>query len=211
MYRIVYCLMLIGLSACGGETPSSQLPYFTSTDMTPVFISDGNVDSSFLKQVHSFSLVGQDGDRVTEASLSNRPYVANFFFTECTGICPTLRTRLTAVQKAFDSDDLTMLSVSIADQDQDLSKLKAYSKVNGIQSEMWKLVTGDSNAIQHFALDSFGARLDLNGNLYAHTETVYLVDAHGFIRGLYNGTLEVEIMQLLNDLQILVSENLDVT
>ena len=163
MYRVVYCLMLIGLSACGGETPSSQLPYFTSTDMTPVFISDGNVDSSFLKQVHSFSLVGQDGDRVTEASLSNRPYVANFFFTECTGICPTLRTRLTAVQKAFDSDDLTMLSVSIADEDQDLSKLKAYSKVNGIQSEMWKLVTGDSNAIQHLALDSFGARLDLNG------------------------------------------------
>ena len=211
MHKIIVLMVALFASACSGDISPSHLPYFTAGDLTPVFDTVNGQDISSYKKVGSFSLVGQNGELVTDMTVSNRPYVATFFFTECTGICPTLRTRLSVVQDRFDGNDLTMLSVSIASEDQDLSKLQAYSSINGIHPEVWKLVTGNATEIQDLALDSFGVRLDLNGNMYAHTETVYLVDAQGYIRGLYNGTLEVDMLQLLKDLDILVSENSDVS
>ena len=70
--------------------------------------------------------------------------------------------------------------------------------------------TGDKNKIyalakqQYFAGDSVG--FYQSGNEFLHTENFILVDQHRRIRGVYNGTVSLEIDRIKEDILILKSE-----
>mgnify|MGYP000867155984 FL=1 len=57
---------------------------------------------------------------------------------------------------------------------------------------------------QYFAGDTVGYYQ--SGNEFLHTENFILVDQHRRIRGVYNGTLPVEINRIIEDIAILKSE-----
>jgi protein SCO1/2 len=57
---------------------------------------------------------------------------------------------------------------------------------------------------QYFAGDTVGYYQ--TGNEFLHTENFILVDKHRRIRGVYNGTLGVEIERLTEDINTLLKE-----
>ena len=74
----------------------------------------------------------------------------------------------------------------------------------------WKLLTGDRDEIYRlarrgfFAGDSTG--LTSTSDEFLHTENVILTDGKRRIRGVYNGTLRVEMERIFQDIQILRKE-----
>jgi protein SCO1/2 len=93
-----------------------------------------------------------------------------------------------------------------------IKKLTKDKKVEiRVNSKKWHLLTGNENDIyalakkQYFAGDTVGYYQ--TGNEFLHTENFILVDKHKRIRGVYNGTLLIEIERIKEDIEILKQEN----
>jgi len=204
-------VLVLLLSACSRPEQSS-IPYFSDIDLSPTWKQRSDVQPSTVRSVGTFSFVDQENEVVSNESLRGKPYVASFFFVDCTNVCPTLKTRLTVVQQQFNADELSIVSHSVAPETDTVQRLSNYSKVNEINSKKWHLVTGNQDQIIQLATDRYGAQLTNQsgqGNLesdYLHTEILYLVDKEGYLRGMYNGTLQLEVERLIEDATVLVSE-----
>jgi len=192
---------------------TSSIPYFSDIDLSPTWISSSEVSPSTVRSVGSFSFVDQKNKVVSNESLQGKPYVASFFFVDCTNVCPTLKTRLTLVQQHFSEGEIRIVSHSVAPNTDTVQRLANYSKVNEINSDQWHLVTGNQEQVVKLATERYGAQLtnqsgqgDLESD-YLHTEILYLVDKDGFLRGMYNGTLQLEVERLMVDASVLVEES----
>ena len=108
------------------------------------------------------------------------------------------------------SNKVLILSHSVTPEMDTVPVLKHYANENGIISGKWHLVTGDREAIYTLARTSYFAEEDLglpvNENDFLHTENMYLIDKHRRIRGIYKGTFQNEMVQLLEDIQMLKEE-----
>jgi len=187
------------------------LPFFNVPDWTPAWIH--KEDSGYVK-IHSipaFSFKDQEGENFTEADVEGKIYVANFFYTKCRGICPKMTTNMSLLQEAFKNDStILLLSHSVTPELDSIAVLKKYAILNKVDSKKWHLLTGDKNEIyalakqQYFAGDSVG--FYQTGNEFLHTENFILVDQKRRIRGVYNGTLLLEIDRIKEDIQTLKLE-----
>jgi len=209
--HLITALLFLCLTGCRTNS-TSEIPYFSEDDLTPLWEDVRTVSKESHRQISDFSFTDQNGEQISAASVAGRPYVTSFFFASCTNICPTLKTRLTAVSEAYDQDQITILSHSVTPDLDTVERLAAYSEINNIDDRQWKLLTGTKSDILNVAVNSYGAQLQnyssgLPGEEeFLHTETVYLVDGDGYIRGLYNGTLQLDIRQLISDLEVLLEE-----
>ena len=187
------------------------LPFFNHPDWTPEWI---NKEDSGYNQIHSipsFSFKDQEGNNFTEADVEGKIYVANFFYTKCRGICPKMTTNMSLLQEAFTNDStILLLSHSVTPEIDSIAVLKKYAILNKVDSKKWHLLTGSKNEIyalakqQYFAGDSVG--FYQTGNEFLHTENFILVDQKRRIRGVYNGTLLLEIDRIKEDIQTLQLE-----
>ncbi|MBC7653257.1 MAG: SCO family protein, partial [Oligoflexus sp.] len=82
--------------------------------------------------------------------------------------------------------------------------------VNKIDAPNWHLLTGKKVEIYKLARQSYFAEEDLgftkDSTQFLHTEHILLVDRNKKIRGIYNGTLELEAQQLVKDIKTLERE-----
>lgn len=211
--RNLVLLFVLGMvqTACSSDQTSS-LPYFSQADLSPIWVSAGDFEETEFRRVSNFSFLDQKNEVVSDESLRGTPYVASFFFVDCTNVCPTLKSRLSVVQQHFDPIDLHIVSHSVAPLSDSVEKLAAYSQVNEIDTRQWHLVTGEPGSIYKLATEQYGAQLTNQtgqrdaSSEFLHTEILYLVDGEGFIRGLYNGTLALEVDRLMEDAAVLIRE-----
>ena len=104
-----------------------------------------------------------------------------------------------------------MLSHSVTPKMDSVSVLKKYAQAKGIISGKWHLLTGNEDQIyalakkQYYAGDTVGYYQ--TGNEFLHTENFILVDKHRRIRGVYNGTLALEMERLMDDIATLKKED----
>ncbi len=207
--KISAILLLLFLSGCSRKQ-SEGLPYYDSPDFTPLWL-DAN-ESDRMHKVAAFSLTGQNGDKVTDQSLEGKIYLANFFFTTCPGICPTMTKNLLKVQERFKGeDDIRLISYSVMPWADSVASLRNYEKTFNINGRMWYLVTGSTKEIYELARKSYFAEEEAGYNSdsteFLHTEHVLLVDKKGHLRGVYNGTLSLEIDRIIDDINVLKKES----
>ena len=213
--------LLITLFSCGEikkdsssqkiATEQEKLPFFNQPDWTPEWIEPENPAYKKIHQIPSFSLVNQEGNTITEKDTDGKIYVANFFFTTCRNICSKMTTNMRLIQDAFaDDEQIYLLSHSVTPESDSVPKLKKYALENKIRADKWSLLTGDKSTIyrlakqEYFAGDTIG--FYQTGNEFLHTENFILIDKHRRIRGVYNGTLLVEIERIKEDIAILKRE-----
>ena len=214
----IFCLMV--LVACNNATNNNSeqikdslvtLPFFNQPDWTPEWISATDSAYNHIHTIPSFSFLDQNGKVVDENLVNGKIYVANFFFTKCRNICPKMTNNMRLLQEAFISDTaILLLSHSVTPETDNVTVLNKYALDNKVDAAKWHLLTGDKKAIyglakqQYFAGDTVGYYQ--SGNEFLHTENFILVDQHRRIRGVYNGTLPVEINRIIEDIAILKSE-----
>lgn len=116
------------------------------------------------------------------------------------------------LQEAFKQDtNILFLSHSVTPDTDSVRVLKKYAIENKVNSKQWHLLTGSTKNIydlakkQYFAGDTVG--FYQTGNEFLHTENFILLDKQQRIRGVYNGTLLVEIERIKEDINILKQEN----
>ncbi len=101
---------------------------------------------------------------------------------------------------------MLLVSYSVAPRYDSVAVLNEFGSDRGIKSDRWKLVTGDEQTIYRLARNSYFAddgRLDgshTSADLFLHTEKVLLLDENGRLRGVYNGSLYLEIEKLIVDI-----------
>ena len=201
-YKYIFFLFLI----CGCKTNKLRLPYFDSYDFSPKWNS---VDHKIPK----FQLINQNGDTITNDDYAGKIYIADFFFTTCPGICPKLTKNMKVLADLYSNNDqVKFLSHTVMPWYDSVSVLNEYGRLHDIKSEKWSLVTGDKEEIYRIARDGYFAdnsfKVQESINEFIHTENFYLIDKNGKIRGVYNGTLEIEIERLKRHIITLEKENI---
>ncbi len=193
-------------------TKQEKLPFFNQPDWTPEWIEVTDPAYRNIHKIPSFSFFNQDGKVITEKNVEGKIFVANFFFTTCRNICTKMTNNMHLLQDAFSNDNqVYLLSHSVTPESDSVPKLKKYALDNKINSDKWSLLTGDKSSIyrlakqEYFAGDTIG--FYQTGNEFLHTENFILVDKHRRIRGVYNGTLLIEIERIKEDIAILKSED----
>jgi len=180
----------------------------------------GEVDYS----IDDFSFINQDNDTITNNSLAGSIYVANFFFTSCPSICPAMTRNMSYLQdKLSVFPNIRFLSHTVDPGNDTPEKLRSYvslmqQKNININLSNWDFVTGDKDKLYESAADYFvNASVDsLAPGGFLHSEYFILIDKQGRVRsgidengnavGAYDGTSEVQMKDLINDINVLMAE-----
>lgn len=212
--KIFLGLIIILFYACNSETVNKEttLPFFNSADFTPQWISEKSKIYESIHKIPSFEFVNQLGEKVTDTTYEGKIYIADFFFTSCPGICPRLAKNMRKLQEAFkDDDDVMLLSHSVTPVKDSVPVLYSYAIENKVDAKKWNLVTGDKKAIYEIARKAYFADEDFvktqDEDAFIHTENFILIDQKGRIRGVYNGTLAIEIDRILRHIKLLKKES----
>lgn len=170
-----------------------------------------NGDSVY-HQIPEFAFVNQDSVVVSSKDFDDKIYVADFFFTSCPTICPTMKTQLLRVYEKYkDNPKVGILSHTIDPRHDTVAVLKSYRDRLGVKGETWQFVTGKQADIYEIGEKSYmvtaqedAAAVDEGG--FIHSGAFLLVDSKRHIRGMYDGTKEKEVSKLLRDMDLLLKE-----
>ena len=116
------------------------------------------------------------------------------------------------VSKTFqDDNNVILLSYSVMPWIDSVSRLKKYMERKKITNKNWHFLTGPKANIYRLARTSYFAEEAIgftkDSTAFLHTEHFVLIDGTKRIRGIYNGTLDLEIDQLINDIKELKKES----
>lgn len=213
LLRNSLCFGLVLLMfACKSKPKTLPLPFINKPDFTPEWIETSSVEYKKIHTIPSFSFINQNGETVTEKTVEGKIYVADFIFTRCGSICPKMTDNMGKIQAEFKNDkDIMLLSHSVTPDMDSVPILKNYAEAKGVITGKWHLLTGKKEDIyslakqQYYAGDTIGYYQ--TGNEFLHTENFILLDKHRRIRGVYNGTLGVEMDRLIEDINVLKKED----
>jgi len=186
-----------------------ELPYYNAPNFTPIFIEkEEEVKRIITHKIDHFSFINQNEDRISKTDLIGKIHVANFMFTSCGSICPNMTSNLKLVSRQFKNDNtVKLLSYTVTPWIDDPQKLKEYKQTYEIENQNWHFLTGKKSKIYALARKSYFAEEELGFTKdsadFLHTEHFLLVDPSLRIRGIYNGTLALEMEQLIDDITTL--------
>ncbi len=152
-----------------------------------------------------FRLTDQSGRPFDAAALQGHPWIADFIFTSCPGQCAQMTRQMASLQSRL-PDNVQFVSISVDPRRDTPEVLARYAQANGARTQQWHFLTGEPARIERLARDGF--RLSYAegtdpGEPIIHSVRFVLVDPHGMIRGLYDGTDPEQVEHLVRDVQSL--------
>ena len=215
MYRtaLIYASLLMMVSGCRQKNTAARLPFYNTADFTPVFLQNGEDPATKINHaIGPFVFTNQWGQKINREDLNGKIHVANFFFTGCGSICPGMMQKIRKLAGLYKQQEhVLFLSYTVTPWRDSVGKLRDYAADNRFNFSNWHLLTGPKSEIytlarkSYFAEESLGFSKDSSD--FLHTEHVLLIDKTGRIRGIYNGTLALDMEQLSGDIQLLMNEN----
>ncbi len=190
VFLSISILIFIGIYKL--SQPQKTLPIFTPRDVNPQLVDTTIQHIGYNHRIADFKFTNQNGKIITQKEYKDKIYVAEFFFTTCTTICPIMTENMVWLQdKIKDTPDVMILSHSVTPDIDSVSVLKKYAVEKGVLDNKWNLVTGNKKDIYYIARKSYLAvETGKPEELYdmVHTENFVLIDKKGRIRGFYDGT-----------------------
>ncbi len=160
--------------------------------------------------VSSFIFTNQQNKKISDAYVKNKVWVANYFFTHCTSICPKMTNNLKLVQQVFSKDDaIKILSFTVDPERDSVQRLHEYATLYNVDGLKWQLLTGAKKDLYRFArndLKIVATAGDGDPDDFIHSEKLVLMDRMQRIRGYYDGTEKTQVEQLIKDINRLKNE-----
>lgn len=145
-------------------------------------------------QAPSFSLTERSGRGMTDTDLQGKVWIADFFFTRCSGICPIMTSRMYRLQQNLKKVFLVSFT---SDPDYDTpARLSAYADMTHAEKGRWFFLTGKKAAVSDIASGFKFARID---EPMMHSSRLILVDKKGHVRGYYDSEDAQKMLQLESD------------
>ncbi len=198
------CFMLLTsllLTACV-QPKEQRLPVFGEKEVVG--------SDTLFHTIGNFTFVNQDSTLVTNETLRDKIYVADFFFTSCRTICPIMKTQMLRVyQSTLNDPDVLIVSHTIDPEYDTVALLHDYAERLGVSSEKWHFLTGNKDSIYYIAQTRYFATAmedQSEPEGFIHSGAFLLIDKKGRIRGKYDGTKEEDVNRLLVDIEKLRKE-----
>ncbi|MFC3196318.1 SCO family protein [Parapedobacter deserti] len=208
IHLLLGAFLLISIAACTGGTQKT-LPILGAREPVTKDVDGQTVTDTVYHRIPDFQLLNQDSVLITNRTFDNSVYIANFFFTHCPSICPTMQRNLLKVYEQYKGDErVRFLSHSIDFRHDSPAVLKAYAEKLGVTNDQWQFVTGSKADIYSLA-DAYMVYTKEDSNApggYDHSGYFLLVDHDKHIRGAYDGTDDAQLQLLFDELEILLSE-----
>lgn len=184
--------------------------YFSLKHIIPGY---GQENFQVLNTVKPFYFTSQNGTRVSERDVQGKVYVAEYFFTTCTGICPMLNSNMKNIHEKFKNEPNFMILSHTCDPANDsVGRLKWYADSLQIDQSKWLFLTGSKDSLYNAArvsylLDDPKNNLENIDEQFLHTQFFALVDKNGRVRKkIYDGLKKKELKELEKDIAILLKE-----
>lgn len=185
------------------------LPIIGERNTVERVVDGQTVVDTIYPTIPAFHFLNQDSLPISDKDFDNKVYVADFFFTHCPSICPTMQRNLLKVYEKYKGDErVAFLSHSIDFKYDTPSVLKAYADKLGVTNDQWQFVTGSKKDIYGIS-EKYLVFTKEDENVaggYDHQGYLVLVDSQKHIRGAYDGTNDEQVQQLSEDLEILLNE-----
>ena len=198
------CLLL----ACESYQDKFYLPVLGRSEIVEHFENGVMVQDTIPHTVANFSFIDQDSSVITNETFGNKIYVADFFFTSCTTICPQMHKQLYRVYEAYREDpSVGILSHTIDPSNDTVAVLAHYADLLDVKSDQWHFVTGRKNDLYEISETSYMVVANEDSNApggYIHSGAFLLVDKERRIRGVYDGTIPSQVDLLIKDIERLL-------
>lgn len=205
---IVAALLVLGVGYFymkPGSKPLRKLPKLGNHKI------DKATGDTLWHSIADFKFINQDSLQITQQDVKGKIYVADYFFTTCTTICPSMSKQLNRVYEHFKSNpNVLILSHSVDPETDQPFRLKNYAAQFDANSKKWIFLTGDKVDLYRMARESYLLEASIGDggpNDFIHTQNFALVDKNRRIRGYYDGLDEKEVNDLINDIEILLKED----
>ena len=209
MIKNILALATLSFALVSCQSNSVKLPIIGDRDVVEKVVDGKTVIDTIYPSIPTFEFLNQDSVVISDKNFDNKIYVANFFFTHCPSICPTMqRNVLKAYEKFKGNPDIAFLSHSIDFKHDHPYVLKSYATKLGVDNDQWQFVTGSKADIYGIS-DKYLVFTKEDESVaggYDHSGYLVLVDHDKHIRGVYDGTSDEETEKLLKDIDILLAE-----
>jgi len=165
-----------------------------------------------LGNVAPFSFIDQDGQRITEKSIDDKVFVAEYFFTTCRGICPRMNNNMKKVYERFkDENDFLILSHTSDPETDSAATLKQYADSMGVNTARWIFLTGRKDSLYNMArlsykIDDPANNLKSIDDDFLHSQFWALINKRGEVKKIYDGLKESEVNEMINEIEKLLKE-----
>jgi len=145
-----------------------------------------------IQRVPDFTLITQDGNKLSSTDLKGKILLVSFVFTTCNGTCPATTHRMSQIQEELKNRGLLknggvrLLSITLDPIRDTPEVLRGYMKLYDAEPAHWTFLTGAPEQVSS-VVKAWGmwAKPAANGQL-DHPSRIFLVDAQGRIREIYN-------------------------
>jgi len=198
----------VSLSSCQQD---KKLPFYGERHAETIKDAAGveKIDTVY-QTIPNWAFLNQDSVLTTNKITDGKIYVADFFFTSCTTICPTMHRNLMTVYKDFKTNPEVMFVSHTIDFKYDKpSVLKKYAQKLGVDGAKWQFLYGSKDSVYTLAEKNYLVAVGEDSTAkdgYIHQGYLILVDKDRRIRGAYDGTKEDQVDQLKKDIPVLLAE-----
>jgi cytochrome oxidase Cu insertion factor (SCO1/SenC/PrrC family) len=163
--------------------------------------------------VGDFTLVERSGQTFGLSELKGRIWIVNFFFSNCTMVCPRTMPQLARLQSTV-AEEVLLVSITVDPENDTPAVLTEFAEHFDAQAGRWYFLTGEQQAIYDLSLNTFHMAVEAvpegqhqhSGDAFVHDAHFVLVDRQAQIRGYYDGLDDEAVAHLVNDLQVLLKE-----
>lgn len=198
------------LAACKNDT-EKRLPILGEREPVEKQINGKTIIDTIYQTIPDFNFINQDSAVITNRDFDGKIYVADFFFTSCTSICPIMHRNMLNVYNEFqENEQVKILSHTIDFKYDTPSKLKDYAEKLGVTGDQWQFVKGTKDSVYRLAEKNYLVAVSEDSTArdgFIHQGWFILVDKKRRLRGAYDGTKPDQVDQLIADMKTLLKED----
>lgn len=203
------------LVSCSDTEKKAVLPFIGNYDLEYKLVDGKEVIDTIYPTIPFFSYRNQDSVVVTSKDLKGKVWIADFFFTTCSTICPGMTKQMKELNENTRDlkDHVQFISFTINPKYDQPSVLKRYMEHYRLNEDNWVFLNGNEEETHRLGIENFliVAQADLEAaDGFAHSEAFTLVDKKGYVRGVYDMSVKGQQKKLEEDLRLLLKEEYDV-
>ena len=192
----ITCIVLLGIL---GTHKFNTLPYYSLEGRLDSLCSDAH-------KVGEFSLINQNSDQFGSKDLEGKVWIAAFFATNSEHVAATTKQLLWPNWRYRNKEGIAIVCFTLDPEHDTPEVLTEYVNKNTRYNtaDNWQFLTGEKSEIDKIIEEEFLITRDSidPGNI----ATLWLVDAKGYLRGVYHAASEDALRDATEDIALLKKE-----
>jgi len=154
--------------------------------------------------VSYFSYPDQNNNLFSTNNLKGKITIADFFFTGCIGICPTMNQYMKQLNEHYQNNpNIQFLSISVDPKNDTKSAINDYISKQGLIYKNWFFLESEKESISRLLEESF--LLSGDGLPAMHSTKFILINSNAEILGYYEPSNSSEFNKLKSDTRYLLN------